>query len=67
MPDTRQFSMEPLLRDSPSGASPSLAELVAVGLCGTPCCGHIALCDGLCRDVMRADEDRVQPLRLKPR
>lgn len=68
MPEMKQLFLEQQMRSSVTAASPSLAELISVGLCGTPCCGFIDLCDGLCRDVLSADEGRVQPPpRLKPR
>lgn len=36
----------------------SIAELTAMSLLAPPCCGHIALCDGACRDARRNDGDR---------
>ena len=29
----------------------SIGELLAMSGLSTPCCGHIALCDGACRDT----------------
>jgi len=29
----------------------TIAELTALSLLAPPCCGHIALCDGACRDA----------------
>lgn len=67
MPEMKRVLLESRLRGSAEAAQPSLAELISVGLCGAPCCGFIDLCDGLCRDVLPADEDRMQPPRLKQR
>jgi hypothetical protein len=35
----------------------SVAELTASCLLAPPCCAHIALCDGACRDARRDDTD----------
>ena len=32
------------------GPAASIGELVAMAAFSAPCCGHIALCDGACRD-----------------
>jgi hypothetical protein len=32
-------------------AAASIGELVAMAAFSAPCCGHIALCDGACRDT----------------
>lgn len=34
----------------------TIAELTALCLFAPPCCGHIALCDGACRDARRDDD-----------
>jgi len=47
--------------------SPSLGELTALALLGTPCCGHIALCDRLCRDALPAMVDMRRPAGAEPR
>lgn len=36
----------------------SIAELTALSLLAPPCCSHIALCDGACRDARPAEDDR---------
>lgn len=54
----KEFSAKALREGRASALSPSLGELVAIGLLDTPCCGHIALCDGLCRDAERDREGR---------
>lgn len=38
-------------------APATIAELTALCLFAPPCCGHIALCDGACRDARRDDDD----------
>ena len=39
-------------------AAVSIGELVAMAAFSAPCCGHIALCDGACRDWKAAEDDR---------
>lgn len=41
-----------VVRDDPVAAS--IGELAAMALLAPPCCGHIALCDGACRDARRS-------------
>ena len=48
--------------DTPRLSSPSLGELTAIALLGPPCCGHLALCDCLCRDEPSDDAGMSRPL-----
>lgn len=43
----------------------SIGELVAMAGFSAPCCGHVALCDGACRDArheLRRDDDGPRSL-----
>ena len=49
----RWFGKAPGERGGPVPAT--IAELTALCLFAPPCCGHIALCDGACRDARPDD------------
>jgi len=40
----------------------SIGELVAMSAFSAPCCSHIALCDGACRDARPGDSGERRPL-----
>lgn len=44
----------------------TIAELTALCLFAPPCCGHIALCDGACRDA-RPDDAKFADARFAAR
>lgn len=51
----KESAGEPRRRGDGPPLPPSLGELTALALLGEPCCGHIALCDSLCRDALPPD------------
>jgi hypothetical protein len=63
----REVSTDGFCEGRASALSPSLGELVAIGLLDTPCCGHIALCDGLCRDASLPRERDGRRIGSQPR
>ena len=46
----------------PYPVAATIGELTAMALFAPPCCGHIALCDGACRDARHFDEETDVPL-----
>lgn len=63
-----------VLPDRGPAPAATIAELTTLCLLGPPCCGHIALCDGACRDarpdplaISRDDPSVRPPVRDVPR